>query len=750
MKKKNSELSLREEAQVLVDAKKGKIPQNLQSLPPEESERLIEELEIHKVELEMQNEHLKQTQSELISTKKRYFDLYDLAPLGYCAISSEGLFLIQEANLAASNLLGVERSLLIKQPISNFIFKEDQDLFYLFRKKLHPSETNKKYVCELRMKKSDAMPLWVRLSVTSYANDTDAPLFFLIISDISEIKEHEKEIESVAYYDALTGLPNRDMLAESLTHGMEEAKRNNNSLAIIFLDLDSFKEINDTHGHRAGDQFLVELSQKMKQTLRKGDTLSRIGGDEFIAVLFDLNDNESSLPTIARLLDSAKRTFTINNLPMNLSASIGVTFYPQMSEIDADHLLRQAEQAMYEAKIHGKNQYHIFDELNNDIIRERFEDIERLGKALDNNEFVLYYQPKVNMNTGEIIGVEALIRWQHPKKGLLSPIEFLPIIEGHTLSIEIGEWVMHKALSQIEIWQEQGVSVSVSVNISARQLLEGNFVERLESILREHPRVKSSMLELEILETSQLEDVIQAKKIMQASTNLGVHFSLDDFGTGYSSLTYLKQLPIKYIKIDQSFIKDMLNDPNDLNILEGIISLSEAFGHSVIAEGVETLEHGFILLQMGCAIGQGYAIARPMPSHKLAAWMDTWKPDSSWKELSLYSHNQRIILFAKVEHRAWIAKIKTILNDESTYDKDFQDAKKCNFGKWFKVHGEKYFRPAYQDIDCIHNKIHNFAEELLQLHQNGHKKEALEGVDELDRQSDNFLRELEKSNLTAI
>ena len=750
MEEKNSELSLREHAQVIIDTKKKQTSQSLQSLSFEEIEILFEELEIHKIELEMQNENLKQIQTDLIKSQRRYFDLYDMAPLGYCTISYEGLGLIQEVNLAASNLLDIERYKLIGQPISNFIFKDDQDIFYLFRRKIHISGKNEKNVCELRMKKSNGIPFWVRLIVTSYANDMDTPLFFLIISDIDELKKHEKELENIVYYDSLTGLPNRVLLSESLTLGMAQAKRNYKHLAVIFLDLDSFKEINDTHGHRVGDQLLVELSHNMKQTLREGDTLSRIGGDEFIVVLFNLDNNESSLSTIVRLLDSAKKNFTINNLSMNVSASIGVTFYPQMNDIDAEHLLRQADQAMYEAKIHGKNQYHIFDELNNDIIRERFEDIVRLGKALDENEFVLHYQPKVNMNTGEIIGAEALIRWQHPQKGLIAPLEFLPIIEGHTLSIKLGEWVIHSALSQIEIWQEQGINVCVSVNIGARQLLEGNFVQRLQSILAEHPSVHPSMLEIEVLETSKLEDVLQAKKIMEASASLGVLFSLDDFGTGYSSLTYLKQLPIKYIKIDQSFIKNMLNDPNDLNILEGIISLSEAFGRYVIAEGVETLEHGLILLQLGCVLGQGYAIARPMPSHEFTDWTKTWEPDSSWRELSLYSYNQRIILFAKVEHRAWIAKIKAILNDESTYDKDSDDVYNCNFGKWLKTHGEKYFKSANQNIDEMHHKIHIFAEDLLQLYLDGHKEEATKGLDALYKQRDNFLQELEKLTVIPI
>ena len=278
----------------------------------------------------------------------------------------------------------------------------------------------------------------------------------------------------------------------------------------------------------------------------------------------------------------------------------------------------------------GKNRYHIFDATLDSHIRGHYESVERIRLALENHEFVLHYQPKVNMRSGQIIGAEALIRWQHPEKGLLPPVEFLPVIEDQALAIPIGEWVIDTALTQIELWHAAGLDIKVSVNVSARQLQQSDFVDRLKFILAKHPQVSSGSLELEVLETSALEDIAQVSHVIEACAQIGVTFALDDFGTGYSSLTYLKRLRVQTLKIDQSFVRDMLDDPDDLAILQGIIGLAESFKRQVIAEGVETVAHGSLLMQLGCELAQGYGIARPMSSHQLPAWAASWQPDAAW------------------------------------------------------------------------------------------------------------------------
>jgi diguanylate cyclase (GGDEF)-like protein/PAS domain S-box-containing protein len=457
--------------------------------------------------------------------------------------------------------------------------------------------------------------------------------YVALFSDITAIKTHQGELEQIAHFDALTHLPNRLLLADRLRQAMAQALRRNQQLAVAYLDLDGFKAVNDSHGHDVGDQLLIALAAAMKETLREGDTLARLGGDEFVAVLIDLNDVETCIPMLNRLLELAVVPIQCGVSAVNVSVSIGVTFYPQDQDMDADQLLRQADQAMYQAKQAGKNRYHVFDPAQDSSLRAIHESLERIRLALSKGEFILQYQPKVNMRSGEVIGAEALIRWQHPQTGLLAPSEFLPIVEDHPLAIEIGEWVIETALTQIQVWQAAGFNLPVSVNIGAIQLQQSNFFDRLTSILGRHLEVSPASLELEVLETSALADIAKVSQLIEDCAQIGVKFALDDFGTGYSSLTYLKRLRVTTLKIDQSFVRDMLDDPDDLAILEGVIGLAAAFGRQVIAEGVETISHGTALLQLGCEQAQGYGIARPMPPDQMPAWAASWKPDRAWAPL---------------------------------------------------------------------------------------------------------------------
>jgi EAL domain-containing protein (putative c-di-GMP-specific phosphodiesterase class I) len=314
---------------------------------------------------------------------------------------------------------------------------------------------------------------------------------------------------------------------------------------------------------------------------------------------------------------------------VSISASIGVTLYPE-DDNDPDTLLRHADQAMYQAKQGGHNRYHLYDPEHDRRAKSHLEAFARIKQALTAGEFELHYQPKVNMREGSVIGAEALIRWRHPTHGLMPPGEFLPIIENSELDSAIGEWVLGTALTEMQTWQEMGLDFQISVNISAHHLQQEDFIQRLAETLAAHPAVPPGRLQLEVLETAALEDMAGVSEIMRLCRAKGVSFALDDFGTGYSSLTYLKRLPAETLKIDQSFIRDILEDPEDLAIVQGIIALSKAFGHSVVAEGVETAEHGLMLLRLGCELAQGYGIARPMPAAELPEWVRTWRPDPRW------------------------------------------------------------------------------------------------------------------------
>ncbi|MDD2800387.1 MAG: EAL domain-containing protein [Methylococcales bacterium] len=567
--------------------------------------------------------------------------------------------------------------------------------------------------------------------------------YVALFSDITTLKEHEKELEHIAHYDALTNLPNRVLLADRLHQSMAQAQRHSQPLAVAYLDLDGFKAINDNYGHEAGDQLLIAATANMKNALREGDTLARLGGDEFVAVLLNLADIEASVPVLIRLLAAAAEPVHIGDLILQVSASLGITFYPQSEDIDADQLLRQADQAMYVAKQAGKNRYHVFDAEQDSSIRGHHESLGHIRDALAAREFVLHYQPKVNMRTGTVTGAEALIRWQHPERGLLPPIVFLPVIEDHPLAVELGEWVIDSALTQMEIWRAEGLSIPVSVNISARQLQQSDFVERLRAILAAHPEIMPSSLELEVLETSALEDMGKVSRIIHDCRNIGIKFALDDFGTGYSSLTYLKHLPVTLLKIDQSFVRDMLDDPDDMAIVEGVLGLATVFRRDVIAEGVETVAHGELLLQLGCEMAQGYGIARPMPADQLPNWAATWRPDPAWINLPSVNRNDIPLLFASVEHRAWIAAIAAYVTGERELPQSFSH-RECRFLTWLK--GDNNLRhtalPAFQAIELLHRQLHITAEELMELQAQGRNSEALVRLGELQALGNELLEQL--------
>jgi diguanylate cyclase (GGDEF)-like protein/PAS domain S-box-containing protein len=454
--------------------------------------------------------------------------------------------------------------------------------------------------------------------------------YVALFSDITAIKRYQSELENITHFDVLTGLPNRLLLSDRLQQAMAQAVRRGQKVVVAYLDVDGFKTVNEQFGHAIGDQLLLELGDRLGDHLRSGDTLARLGGDEFVAILVELEDDSTVLPLISRLIAAAAEPFSLGEQDICISASVGITSYPQATEIDADQLLRQADQAMYQAKVAGKNRFHVFDIQRDTDIRGHFESLERMRMALRRQEFVLHYQPKVNMRSGHLIGVEALIRWQHPERGLMPPLSFLPAIEEHPLSIEVGEWVMPTALAQQALWRTEGLHIPVSVNVGALQLQQADFVQRMQALLQSHPQVQTGDLQIEILETSTLQDMPQVTATIASCKGLGIDFALDDFGTGYSSLTYLRQLPVAVLKIDQSFVRGMLENPEDQAILRGVLGLARAFGREVIAEGVETEAHGSLLLQLGCEAAQGYGIARPMPGADIAVWLQAWRPRPEW------------------------------------------------------------------------------------------------------------------------
>jgi diguanylate cyclase (GGDEF)-like protein/PAS domain S-box-containing protein len=450
----------------------------------------------------------------------------------------------------------------------------------------------------------------------------------LALSDITEARLQRELLERQAHFDELTGLPNRARLAKMLSQAMQASERDGSLLTVCYLDLDHFKPVNDQFGHEVGDRLLVDLADRLRRSLRGHadvpDTVARLGGDEFV-LLIRTATIEESRHAVDRVLRSVAKPYNlgIGNGLVTITASIGATVFP-MDHADADTLMRHADHAMYGAKQSGRNGYLFFDAESDRRTEARFEALGRVQEALDAQEFTLYYQPKVDMRLGKVLGFEALLRWKHPQHGIIAPATFLPLIEHTGLSVSVGDWVLQRGLEQLSQWQSEGLDVTLSVNISARHLQEANFAQRLTQLLEQHPPHVSKHLIIEVLETAALADIDHTSELMRTCQSLGVRFALDDFGTGYSTLTYLKRLPLDLLKIDRSFIHNMLGDAQDLAIVEGVIGLSKTFRCTVVAEGVETDAQAQRLIELGCFVGQGNGIAKAMPLSELLEWMDSY------------------------------------------------------------------------------------------------------------------------------
>lgn len=563
--------------------------------------------------------------------------------------------------------------------------------------------------------------------------------------DLTLLKEQQRNLDHMAHYDILTSLPNRILLSKKLTQAMYQSQLQKDYLAVICLDLDNFKNVNDAFGHDKGDDLLKVLASRIKKLLKDGDTVARLGGDEFGIVLSGIKNKEDSFIIIQQILNTISKPITSKEVLMQISASSGVTFYSYEDNIDADQLLRQADQAMYQAKISGKNGFHIFDVQKDDHIRSQYENLKTIEAALENKEFAMYYQPKVNMRCGKVLGAEALIRWNHPELGLQSPALFLPIIENHYLSIDLGYWVINNVMQQIVEWKKQGLNIVVSINISPMQLQDTNFMTKLAYLLELNPEINSNDFEFEILESSALEDLKHATHIINECKKIGIAFLLDDFGTGYSSLTYLKSLPAKQLKIDQSFVNNMLECTDDMAILEGIIGLANAFRRGVIAEGVESAEQGDMLLRLGCEEAQGYFIAKPMPSEELKGWIDRWEPPSHWKEIKTVSRDDLPLLYVITEHNIWIRDVINFINKDQV-ESPILGHKECRFGTWFYSIDMKDYekKDIFIELGRLHQEIHEVINKNIKLNEENQFKDRSASIKEIKDYHETFIKTFEK------
>lgn len=435
--------------------------------------------------------------------------------------------------------------------------------------------------------------------------------YVALFSDISERKEHEERINYLAYHDHLTGLPNRLMFQERMTHALARAERNSNRLALVFIDLDRFKNVNDSLGHHFGDQLLIQTAQRLKAHVRVSDIVARLGGDEFLVVIENAGEHNRCARLIGQLHHTLEHPYLIEKSTIHAPPSIGVALYPDDGR-DVETLMRHADTAMYQVKAKGRNGWAFYAPRMNEEVRERIALEHDLRMAIERREFVLHYQPQLELANNTLCGWEALVRWQHPEHGLVSPERFIPIAEDTGLIVPLGNWVLETACAEIRNWELAGLGqYRIAVNLSARQFTQDGLREHIDAVLAA-TGLAAERLELEITESVLMDDVELTAGILQRLKQRGMRIAIDDFGTGYSSLAYLKTFPVNRLKIDRSFVRDIVSDPNDAAIVSAIISMALSMGLETIAEGVESDAQKNFLMERGCHELQGYLIGRPM------------------------------------------------------------------------------------------------------------------------------------------
>lgn len=467
------------------------------------------------------------------------------------------------------------------------------------------------------------------LAISEVKDDADNVINYVgVFYDITTQEEQTRQLERVAHYDLLTGLPNRALFVLKLEEAIKHPIDSKLEIAIIFIDLDDFKQINDAYGHEIGDLLLVKFSKIVEKHTRESDTFARYGGDEFIFLMGGIKSKNDSDVFIKRIYDELNNPIIIKKHEIFIKVSMGVTFYPQEGHVLPEQLIRQADLAMYESKISGKNKITKFNIKNEIVTKQENELINELTDALHNDHLKLYYQPKVNMETNTIFGVEGLIRWEHPKHGLLLPDKFIPRIRSHSeFLLKLTQWTITQSLKQLKDWSRLSKELTISINIDAFQLEQAYFIDELQEMLKPYDKDTYKRLEFEILESSIISNLDGVHNIIQRCKKIGIEFMLDDFGTGYSSINYLTSLPFKYVKIDMQFIKNILNNKKDIAILKAMLDIAKAVDISVIAEGVETEAHKNLLLELGCYLGQGFVFNKALPPNQFESWFLTWKAE---------------------------------------------------------------------------------------------------------------------------
>lgn len=591
---------------------------------------LINEISVLKQriqELEQLDSTRKRAEEELRLSEERFRRIFDEGPIGMALESPN--YTILAANKALCKLLGYSAQELAGQNFADLTFAEDREKSRELTENLVTGGTPLIQL-EKRYLKKDGGIVWAKVTASAIHGKEGHVIYTLgIIEDLTESKKAAEKIHLLAYYDSLTGLPNRTFHRELMKRAIEHAKRHHEIFALIYLGLDNFQRINDTFGHSVGDILLKTVADRLTASLRKSDyvatsyegeeateVISRVGGDEFILLAPDLTQAQDAAKTAHRLLREISEPYDLSGREVFMSASIGIALYPN-DGTEVDDLLKNADTAMGHAKNEGKNNYQFYSASMNSSVLELLTLENDLRKALARNELVLYYQPRVDAATRMVTGMEALLRWMHPNRGLILPMEFIPLAEANGLIVPIGEFVIRTVCGQIKTWREAGYKqTQVALNVSSRQFDQENFAEVIREILLD-TMISPQRLELEITESTLMRNPEKAIQTLTELKAMGMGVAIDDFGTGYSSLSHLKRLPLDFLKIDRSFVNGLASSPSDQAIIRATIAMAHSLNLKVIAEGVETEEQLSFLQEHGCDEIQGYFFSRPLPSGEI-------------------------------------------------------------------------------------------------------------------------------------
>ena len=565
--------------------------------------------------LESELQTLRLECDRLRESEQLYSNLVELAAIGISQVDVNGRFV--HVNRRLCEMLGYTRDELLQLNVRAISHPEDLFETENGLQLLQSGQTDS-FKVEKRYIRKDGTAIWVHLTIAARRGVDGRRLHDVsIVEDITERREAQSRVEYLATHDEMTGLVNRAVFNEMLDNAMARDKRYRRRFAVLFIDLDRFKIINDSLGHEGGDQLLKEMAARLRANVRKSDVLARFGGDEFVLLAQEVPDRQAASVVARNLLLLTMKPVRIAGQQVRVTASIGIALFPGDAQ-DANTLMKNADMAMYRAKEEGKNGFQFYSPLIGAVSEKRLQFETDLREAVGRNEMTLHYQAKVDIGSGEIRGVEALLRWSHPEFGDVSPAQFIPIAEESGLIVPLGLWAMKQACAQTVAWIAQGLpALSMAVNLSPRQFLDPNLVDSIRKVLEE-TGMPPNLLELEITESVMLHDIDTAVRKLIAIRDLGVRLAVDDFGTGYSSLSQLKRFPIDALKIDRSFIRGIPTDKDDMAITEAILALGKTLGVTIVAEGVETAEQQTFLMRHACHEMQGFYFSRPIPPEQFA------------------------------------------------------------------------------------------------------------------------------------